>query len=498
MTATLQITTFVGREVYLDSGVYLGVVEDLRLDLDEERVSGLLVADFNEDVFPDLDTGAVRGVVVPYRAVADLGDIVQLGWTAHDVEDTEVVEDDGSGSILSTVRRVGASLVGGGEEEEWHYRPDGQPPDEPLDADGTGTDVTATAGETAYRHPTSGTGTGDGTADAGADAETDAGATDEPDAGATAGRAGDQDAPDAGDPDVADDHVADDRLAGERRVPDAVPGGPDVDVAYGALEHLERVASGGDADVYRARAATDGEDAVVAVKEPRLEGTMHADDLDRFEREADTWSRLDDHEGVVDLLAWDVEPVPWLAMEYMDGGSLADRLGDVDATEAVGVGVRVCRAVEHAHERGVSHLDLKPANVLFRETPAGTWDAPKVGDWGLSRRLLDDDEHVAGFSRQYAAPEQLDDAFGEPDHATDVYQLGALLYATVVGEPPFDGGSKSVARAVVEDDPVPPTERADELPAALEDVLLTALSRRKRDRYEHVVLLRKDLESLLP
>jgi cold shock CspA family protein len=185
-------------------------------------------------------------------------------------------------------------------------------------------------------------------------------------------------------------------------------------------------------------------------------------------------------------------------MEYMDGGSLADRLADgpLDPATAARVGQEVCAAVRYAHRHGLVHLDLKPANVLFRAAETGP-PVAKVGDWGLARFLAEHSGSVEGLSPQYAAPEQFDrDRFGEPDDFTDIYQVGALVYEALTGRPPFEGSGVAVMRAVLDDEPDPPTTVDPALPADADDVLLRALATEKTDRYETVVDLRRALADL--
>jgi serine/threonine protein kinase len=256
----------------------------------------------------------------------------------------------------------------------------------------------------------------------------------------------------------------------------------------------EAVGSGGNADVTRAsHPAPDGR-VTLAIKELRMGGTIQLDAVDRLLAEAETWDKLDDHDHVVGVVDYDSRPLPWIAMEYMDGGHLGPRMGTMDTDQALWTALAVTKGVRHAHRRGVAHLDLKPENVLFR-TVEGAWDVPKVADWGLSKHLLDHSKSVEGLSPQYAAPEQFDDAYGAVDDVTDVYQLGAVFYALFTGRPPFTGRPTAVMRAVMDERPRPPSELAT-VPPAVDEVLLTALETEKADRYDSVVYLRDAFRDL--
>lgn len=102
---------------------------------------------------------------------------------------------------------------------------------------------------------------------------------------------------------------------------------------------------------------------------------------------------------------------------------------------------------------------------------------------------------IEGLSTHYAAPEQFDEEFGSTDDITDVYQLGAVFYELFTGRPPFEGQATKVMRAVLDDEPNPPSEYAN-LPDQIDEILLTALATDKQDRYEHVLYLRDDLQDL--
>jgi serine/threonine protein kinase len=226
-----------------------------------------------------------------------------------------------------------------------------------------------------------------------------------------------------------------------------------------------------------------------------MHGTLRRDEFDRMLAEARTWDKLDDHDHIVDVVDYGSEPVPWIAMEYMDGGHLGEQSGEMHTSRALWTALAITRAVYHAHRRGIAHLDLKPQNVLFR-TIEDAWDVPKVADWGLSKHLLEQSKSVEGLSVEYAAPEQFDDDYGRADYATDIYQLGAVFYELFTGRPPFEGQPFEIMDMIKARRPTPPSEIAD-VPDALDEVLLTALAKRKGDRYDDIVYFRDDLEELL-
>jgi serine/threonine protein kinase len=210
--------------------------------------------------------------------------------------------------------------------------------------------------------------------------------------------------------------------------------------------------------------------------------------------EAETWDKLDEHEYIVGVVDYGSEPLPWIALEYMDGGSLDERLGDIGTEESVWFASRICEGVQSAHHRGVAHLDLKPENILFRETENGFTDVPKVADWGLSKVLLEHSKSVEGLSTQYAAPEQFDsEGYGKPDTRTDVYQLGTIFYEMFTGEKPFEGQTFKVMNQIQNEKPAPPSKVSD-VPKKLDDVLLQALSKDKEGRHESVLYLRDGIQ----
>ncbi len=267
-----------------------------------------------------------------------------------------------------------------------------------------------------------------------------------------------------------------------------------VDVDYDAVERIGPVGSGSNATVFEARAG----DHRVALKEPSVEDDRVAE---RFVDEAEVWSRLADHDHVVGVVDWGTGDEaqgtdgPWLALEFADGGDLRSRERP-GVAEALWVARCLADAVAGAHEQGVVHLDLTPDNVLFRSVD-DSWDVPKVGDWGLARRL-DDATDPDGVTPPYAAPEQFENDGGDAlDERTDVYQLGALLYRLLTGEAPYSGPPSEIEAAVLAGDPPCPTVVDPGLPAAVDEVVARATANDPADRYDTAEAFRADLDDVL-
>ncbi|MFN0052728.1 MAG: serine/threonine protein kinase [Planctomycetales bacterium] len=155
-------------------------------------------------------------------------------------------------------------------------------------------------------------------------------------------------------------------------------------------------------------------------------------DWSLLNREVEKLAALYTSRDIVGLLqvGWDADP-PYYVMEYLQNGSLSRLLeqGTLPVEEAVRIATAVNRALGHAHQQGILHCDVKPANVLLD----GDW-APRLADFGQAR--LSHEQSPALGTLYYMAPEQADLA-AVPDPRWDVYALGALLYHMLCGEPPF-------------------------------------------------------------
>jgi WD40 repeat protein len=269
---------------------------------------------------------------------------------------------------------------------------------------------------------------------------------------------------------------------------------------FGDYEVLGELGRGGMGVVYRARQIS--LNRLVAVKVILAGQLASARELARFQNEAEAVARLD-HPGIVPI--YEIgrqDPYHYYSMRLMEGGSVAARLDGYvnDPQAAARLVAKVARAIQYAHERGLLHRDLKPANILL-----DAQDHPHVGDFGLVRRIENEDDSsdltqtgaILG-TPGYMSPEQ---AAGRRDGvtvATDVYGLGAILYALLTGGPPFRGDSViETLHRVRERAPEPPRAVNPAVPRDLEIICLKCLEKDPRRRYASAKALADDLDHFL-
>lgn len=240
---------------------------------------------------------------------------------------------------------------------------------------------------------------------------------------------------------------------------------------------------------------------IVAVKMLHLAELADPDQRDRFLREAQALASLQ-HPHIVQIFqVCEDRNRLFLVMEYAEGGALDKRLNGrpLPAGLAADILETLARTVEHFHQRGLLHRDLKLANVLL----AGPADRPlaaedvKIADFGLAKPWREgrpDASHpntIAG-TPNYMAPEQAAGRAVSP--ATDVYALGAVLYELVTGRPPFTGPTwKDTVSQVLGRDPVPPRRLVAGLPPDLETICLKCLAKGPERRYRSAADLADDL-----
>ena len=243
----------------------------------------------------------------------------------------------------------------------------------------------------------------------------------------------------------------------------------------------EFIGKGGMALVFRATDLRTGHD--VAVKILRPEFNNDKEFLERFEREALAASKMS-HHNIVNLLdVGQEEGYRYLVMEYMRGRTLKEVIaekGRLPERVAAQITIRILSALQHAHNNGIIHRDIKPQNILVNSE-----GLIKVADFGIARvagsSTLSKGDNVMG-SVHYFSPEQ---ARGEDvTFASDIYSVGVVLYEMLTGQVPFDGDTPvSVAMQHISAQPKPPSLLADGISPAMEQVVLTAMSKEPRNRY---------------
>ncbi|MGC5614634.1 Stk1 family PASTA domain-containing Ser/Thr kinase [Georgenia sp. Z1491] len=242
----------------------------------------------------------------------------------------------------------------------------------------------------------------------------------------------------------------------------------------------------------------------VAVKMLRADLARDPSFLTRFRREAQSSAGLN-HPAIVSVYdtGEHVEAagtpgerrIPFIVMEYVEGHTVRDLLGDGDPvpiSEAVDIVVGVLNALEYSHREGIVHRDIKPGNIMI--TPTGD---VKVMDFGIARALSDNSAtmtqpHSVVGTAQYLSPEQ---ARGEVvDTRSDLYSTGCLLFELLTGRPPFSGDSAvAVAYQHVRETPPTPSSIASDIPENLDRVVMQSLAKNRDERYADAAHFRSDL-----
>ncbi|MEV8358506.1 Stk1 family PASTA domain-containing Ser/Thr kinase [Microbacterium sp. NPDC076895] len=267
----------------------------------------------------------------------------------------------------------------------------------------------------------------------------------------------------------------------------------------------ESIGRGGMASVYRGYDLTLGRDVAIKVLNPEL--ARDAGFRTRFRLEAQAASRMshptvvrvfDAGEETESLPDGTTQPVPYIVMELVTGRLLKDVIedGPVEAERAVAYADGILEALEYSHRAGVVHRDIKPGNVMVTAD-----DHIKVMDFGIARAVSDSSSTVAETTAilgtaAYFSPEQ---AKGEPvDARADLYSTGVVLYEMLTGRAPFRGESSvAVAYQHVSETPLTPSEINEEIPRALDAVVLRALAKDPYQRYQDAASFRAALTHAL-
>ena len=256
------------------------------------------------------------------------------------------------------------------------------------------------------------------------------------------------------------------------------------------------IATGGMAQVRRATDEVLGREVAVKLLHPHLAADPTV--VDRFRHEAVAAARLT-HPAIVSIYDTVAEDgINAIVMELIDGITLRqflDQEGPLDPRDAVDVVAGVADALQTAHEAGIVHRDVKPANILLCEDRR-----VMVTDFGIAKVAVDQDLTQAGTmigTAKYLAPEQVR---GEPvDPRTDVYALGVVLYECLCGRPPFEADTEAAtALARLHRDPLRPRQVRPSVPRSLDVITMQALAREPDDRPSTAAALRAALLGAAP
>ena len=270
----------------------------------------------------------------------------------------------------------------------------------------------------------------------------------------------------------------------------------EVPQSLGPYQILDEVDRGGMGVVYRARHV--GLNRVVALKLIRSGELASAEEVQRFQTEAAAAAAMN-HPGIVPIYeVGELQGHHYYTMAYIDGESLASvlRQGPMEKQRALKVLIKLCKAVQHAHQLGVFHRDLKPANILLDAN-----DQPIIIDFGLARVINRDSEltltgQVLG-TPAYMAPERAQGRIS-PGPSEDIYALGAIAYYMLSGQPAFSGPTPfDVLIQVLDSEPAKPSKLQPGLNRQVDYLCLKALDKDPALRYASASDMEADLLRLL-
>lgn len=258
-------------------------------------------------------------------------------------------------------------------------------------------------------------------------------------------------------------------------------------------EIVSKIGAGGMSDVYKAKDHVLGR--FVAIKVLRTEFSEDRTFVAKFRTEAQSAAGLE-HPNIVNI--YDVgseDGLYFIVMEYVEGITLKtyiEKKGQLTFKESVSIAIQVARGIEAAHNKQITHRDIKPQNIII-----STEGKVKVTDFGIARAASSNtiSSDVMG-SVHYSSPEQARNGF--VDGRSDIYSLGIVMYEMVTGRVPFDGDTTvAVAIQHLQEEITPPSTYASNLPISLEKIILKCTQKNPDRRYQTIEDLLADLRKSL-
>lgn len=265
----------------------------------------------------------------------------------------------------------------------------------------------------------------------------------------------------------------------------------------GRYELIEKIGDGGMAVVYKAKDRL--LNRYVAVKILRPEYTRDAQFIESFKKESQAAAGLQ-HPNIVNVYDVGKEGnIYFIVMELIDGRPLSDIIeenGPLDYKNVIEIGKQVAAALSLAHKNHIIHRDVKPHNIMITKDGVA-----KLADFGIAKAIStstivnkDDGGQVMG-SVHYFSPEQARGKY--VDEKSDVYSLGIVLYEMLTGEVPFDGENPvEIALMHINEDIKPPSQIVDNVPPALEKIILKATDKYQTNRYDNAEVMFEDLNNV--
>ena len=260
----------------------------------------------------------------------------------------------------------------------------------------------------------------------------------------------------------------------------------------GRYEIQEVIGVGGMAVVYKAYDSID--DRIVAIKILKDEYLANEEFRRRFKNESKAIAVLS-HPNIVKVLNVNYgDKLQYIVMEYVEGITLKEYIeqqGRLGIKETVHFTMQILRALQHAHDKGIVHRDIKPQNIMLLSN-----GNIKVTDFGIARFSYSDTKTMTDSaigSVHYISPEQ---ARGDAtDDRADIYSVGVVMYEMLTGQLPFQSdNSVSVAIMQLQIDPVKPREINSSIPEGLEQITMRAMQKNPKDRYQSAAEMILDLE----